>query len=72
MTQTITIDGPTLDLDDGSTVCIGYYEDAEGRVVDRFAVPPGTHSVPAAVDSIEFVRSLDDLPQINERYRTPP
>ncbi|QCW02786.1 hypothetical protein [Natrinema pallidum] len=60
-TKTITIDGPTVDRSDGSTVCIGYYEDNQGRVISRFALPPGEHSVTEKVDNIKYLDSMDDL-----------
>jgi len=69
MTQRLNIDGPTVDLNNDRTVCIGYYEDANGRVVGRFAVPPGQHTVPDAVVSLKFVSSLADLPPIDDHYR---
>lgn len=67
---TITIDGPTIDREDGSTVCVGYYTDAEGRVVSRFALPPGEYDVDAAVEGVEYVDALGDLPPANEHYRS--
>ena len=69
MTQTITIDGTTVERQDGSTVCIGYYEDADGKVVSGFAVPSGEYEVPDAVDSLQYVDSMADIPDIHADYR---
>ena len=65
----ITIDGPTVERDDDKTVCLGYYEDDEGRVWSRFALPPGDYEVDDVVSSVEYVESLDDLPLVDDHYR---
>ncbi len=66
----VTIDGPTVAKDDGTEVCLGYYEDADGRVVSRFSVPSGEYEVPNAVESVVYVNLTDDLPPINSHYKS--
>lgn len=68
----ITIDGPIIERGDGSKVCIGYYEDDQGRVIDRFSVPPGEYKVPKAVENIEYLNSMAELSNhpINEEYKS--
>ena len=68
MTKTITIDGETVSLKTGD-VCIGYYEDDIGRVVDRFAVSPGDYRVPEAVSVVNYVTAFSELPTIDPHYK---
>ena len=67
------IDGPTTTRDDGSTVCIGYGKDSDGNVTARFALPSGHDwDAPNATDSIEFVESMDALPDVDNDYKPQP
>lgn len=67
------IDGPTTTRDDGSSVCIGYGIDSNDSVTGRFAVPQGHEwDAPDATESVEFVNSMDALPDIDSDYKTRP
>jgi len=64
------IDGPTTMRDDGSTVCIGFGTDNDGNVTGRFAVPQGFDwKAPTGTESVEFVDSMDALPDIHTDYK---
>jgi len=64
-------DGPTTTRDDGSTVCIGYGEDADSKVTGRFALPKGEDwDAPDATESVEFVDGMDALPDVHSDYKT--
>ena len=67
------IDGPTTTRDDGSEVCVGYGIDSNGNVTGRFAVPKG-HDWDAAdsTESLDFVESMDALPDVHIDYRIGP
>lgn len=63
------IDGPTTTRDDGSTVVIGYGTDSDGNVTGRFAFPDGHDwDAPSATDSVDYVDSIDALPDIHPDY----
>ena len=65
------IDGPTTTRDDGSTVCIGYGIDSDGNVTGCFALPSGHDwDAPDGTESVEFVGSMNDLPQVHSDYKT--
>lgn len=68
MTKTVDVDGPMVHREDGTAVCIGYYTDGDGAVVARFASPSGEYIVPDAVESIEYVSSMSELPPVAEKY----
>lgn len=56
MAKQLTIDGPTITRDDGSTVYCVAYKDASGKLIGKAYVPEG-HSprVPDDVDSYEVI-----------------
>jgi hypothetical protein len=63
------VDGPTTTRDDGSTVCIGYGEDVNGRVTGRFALPQGHDwDAPDATESMTYVGSMAELPDVDDEY----
>lgn len=70
----VSIDGPVVKRDDGSKVCIGYYEDEQGRVVNRFALPPGDHEVDETVDNVRYVDSMEELSEhpVDDKYKHNP
>ena len=68
MTQTVTIDGPTVERPDSSEVCLGYYLDSEDRVWSRFSLAPGDYEVDDVVVDYEIVESMDDLPPVDDHY----
>ena len=64
------VDGQPTTRPDGSTVCIGYGIDGDGRVTGLFALPEGHEwDAPAGTDSVEYVQSMDDLPSVDDEYR---
>ena len=66
----ITIEGPEVERADGTVRCIGFGVDTDGRVTGRFALPKGHDwDAPAGTESVEFVESMDDLPDIHSDYR---
>jgi len=68
----IVIDGPVVERNDGSKRCIGYGQDSEGRVTERFALPSGhEHNPHVETETVKFVESMDDLPPKHDYYRVP-
>jgi len=68
----ISIDGPEVERADGSVRCIGYALDSNGNVTGRFALPQGHDwDAPTATDSVEFVESMDALPDIHPDHLSP-
>lgn len=67
------VDGPTTERADGSIVCIGYGTDSNDNVTGRFALPKGHDwDAPDGTQSVEFVGSMDALPEVHSDYRTDP
>ena len=65
----IRINGPEIERDDGTVRCIGYGIDSDERVTGRFALPDGHDwDAPNGTESVEFVDSMDALPDIHPHY----
>lgn len=48
---------------------VGYFQDEQGRVVDRYDVPPGEHEAGAPRVRAIDVESMDDLPPTDPHYQ---
>ena len=51
---------------------IGYFEDAEGRVVDRVTVEPGEHEAGDPRETFVECDSIDDCPPVDDHYQPDP